>query len=209
MKKIFFLVPCMGILLLFSACNKNLPTTCIAGTGNACWISSWTLNHSDFSGAVDTVIHALKKQDFATLATFVWPQGIRFSPYEYVNTQTDVILDKQIVENALTISRSYVWWISDGKWDPIDLWIVQYFEKFVNDADYIKAPEILYNQSIQRGNMINNIAQIYTWKTWVDFYFSWFNAQYEGMDWKSLTLIFDHVDGQWYLIWVVHSAWTI
>lgn len=83
---------------------------------------------------------------------------------------------------------------------PIDLGIGQYFEKFVNDADYANAPEIVSNQSTQRGNTINNIAQIYSGKQWVDFYFSGFDPQYEGMDWKSLTLVFDEVDGQWYLI---------
>ena len=168
-----------------------------------------TLDHRDFSGALQTVLSALKQQDFITLATFVWPQWLRFSPYASVNTATDVILDTQIIENAASINRSYVRGTSDGKWDPIDLWIGQYFEKFVNDANYSKAPEVFYNQNIQRGNTTNTIAQVYTGKSWVEFYFSWFDPKYQWIDRKSLTLIFDHMDGQRYLIGIVHGAWTI
>lgn len=208
MKKMLFLFSLFSLCIILFGCGKqNISDKPIIDYST--WWVSWALDHNNLSGVIPTVLTALKHQDFAALVQFVWPQWLRFSPYEYVNTQTDVILDKQIVENALTISRSYVWWLADGKWDPIDLWIWQYFEKFVNDADYINASEILYNKSVQRGNTINNIAQVYQGKTWVEFYFSWFDAQYEGMDWKSLTLVFDHVDGQWYLIWVVHSAWTI
>jgi len=211
MKKIFFLILLASIPLLFSACGKTLPSQIVPinSWSSISWTTIWTIDRSDFTGSLHTVLLALKNQDFAILKQFVWPQGLRFSPYEYINTETDVILDTQIVENAATISRSYVWWLSDGKWDPIDLWIGQYFENFVNDADYQNAPEVLYNQSSQRGNTTNNIAQVYTWKSWVEFYFSWFNPQYEGMDRKSLTLVFEKTNGQWYLIWVVHAAWTI
>ncbi len=211
MKKFFPLIVVCALSLLFVGCGKQqAPETCPIGSGSvACGTTTWTINHSDFTGTVNTVLIALKNEDFATLATFVWPQWIRFSPYEHINTETDVILDKQIVENALTISRSYVWWTTDGKWDPIDLWIWQYFAKFVNDADYANAPDILYNQSVQRGNTINNIGQIYQGKQRVEYYFSGFDAQYEGMDRKSLTLVFEQVAGQWYIIWVVHGAWTI
>jgi len=211
MKKLFFLLPFLWMLPFFSGCSKQTPSeVCPISTGSfACWTTSWTIDHSDFSGAIESVLLALKNQDFSVLAQFVWPQGLRFSPYEYVNTETDIVLDTQIVENAATISRSYVWWISDGKWDPIDLGIGQYFEKFVNDADYANAPEVFYNKSIQRGNTTNNIAQVYANKQWVEFYFSGFDAQYEGIDRKSLTLVFEQMSGQWYLIGIVHGAWTI
>jgi hypothetical protein len=151
----------------------------------------------------------LKTEDFATLVQYVWPQGLRFSPYEYVNSWTDIVLSTGEVENALSISRSYTRWSYDWSWLPIDLWIGQYFEKFVNDADYATAPEVTYNQSTQRGNTINNIGQVYQWKQRVEYYFSWFDAQYSGMDRKSLTLVFEQENGQRYLIGIVHGQRTI
>ena len=195
MKKIFFSVIVFSLSLLLVGCGKHVP--------------SETLDHNNFSGAVQAVLSALKGQDFTTLATFVWPQWLRFSPYEYVNIWVDVVLSTQEIAQAASINRSYVRGTSDGKWDPIDLWIGQYFEKFVNDTDYTKAPEVFYNQSSQRGNTTNTIAQVYTGKSWVEFYFSWFDPKYQWIDRKSLTLIFDHVNGQRYLVGIVHGQRTI
>ncbi|EKD24977.1 MAG: hypothetical protein ACD_80C00142G0019 [uncultured bacterium (gcode 4)] len=216
MKKSFFLLPLLSIIFLFAGCAKQAPAeTCPIGSGNfSCWSTSswttvWTLNHSDFTGSLSTVLSALKAQDFAVLSQYVGPQWLRFSPYEHVNTGTDIILSTEEVANGLSISRSYIRGAYDGSGEPIDLWIGQYFEKFVNDADYENAPEIFYNQSIQRGNIINNISQSYAGKQWTEFHYSGFDPQYQGMDWKSLTLVFDNVGGQWYLIGVVHGVWTI
>jgi hypothetical protein len=205
MKKTFLVIILASTTLLFLGCQKNTTIETNAGT----WTTVSTLDHSDFTGTVQAVLLSLKNEDFLTLSTFVWPQGLRFSPYEYVNSWTDVVLDTELVANAPILSRSFTWWSYDGSGEPIDLWIGQYFEKFVNDADYTNAPEILYNQSVQRGNTINNIAQTYQGKSWVEFYFSGFDAQYEGIDRKSLTLVFEQVGGQRYVIGVVHGQRTI
>lgn len=210
MKKTIFLILICSVSLLIVGCGKqNIEEVCSLTGWATCWIHTGTIDHSNLSWVIDDVLQALKKNDFQTLSTFVWPQGLRFSPYEYVHTGTDVVLDTQILSNALIISRSYVWGISDGKWDPIDLWIGQYFEQFVNDADWIQAPEITYNKITQRGNTTNNIAEVYKNKQRVEFYFSGFDKQYEGMDRKSLTLVFEQNDGQRYLIGIVHGQRTI
>lgn len=211
MKKLFFLLPVLCISLVLSACGKVTTTEiCLVESWSfACETTSGAIDHSDFTGSIDAVLLAIKTNDLLTLSTFVGPQWLRFSPYEYVNTGSDVVLSTEEVYNGLAMSRSFTWGSADGSWFPIDLWIGQYFEKFINDADYANAPEILYNQSVQRGNTINNIAQVYSGKQWVEFYFSWFDPQYEGIDRKSLTLVFENSDGQWYLIGIVHSARTI
>lgn len=205
MKKTFLVIILVSTTLFFFGCQKNTTLETQSGT----WTTISTLDHTDFTGAVQAVMFALKNEDFLTLSTFVWQQGLRFSPYEYVNSGTDVVLDTELVANAPILSRSFTWWSYDGSGEPIDLWIGQYFEKFVNDADYIHAPEVLYNQSVQRGNTTNNIAQTYQGKSWVEFYFSGFDAQYEGIDRKSLTLVFEQVGGQRYVIGVVHGQRTI
>ncbi len=213
MKKFFpFILVCsLSFLLVGCGTQKAVEACPISSWSFSCWAIpvSWTIDHSDFSGAVTSVLQALKNNDFQKLSTFVWSHGLRFTPYGHVNTETDIVLDTQIVASAPTINRSYVRGIYDGKWDPIDLSIGQYFEKFVNDADYAKAPQLLYNQNIQRGNTINNVAEIYTGKQWVEFYFSGFDPQYQGMDRKSLTLIFDNVGGQRQVIGIVHQQRTI
>lgn len=206
MKKLFFLVPLMWIVFLVG-CGKQVPVeTCSLTDTTSCSISSWTL---DLSGAIDAVINAIKTQDFTTLATFVWTQGVRFTPYEHVNTGTDIILSTAEIENALSISSSRMWGAYDGSGEPIDLWIGQYREKFVYDVDFVTAPEVYHNQKFERGNIINNIFDVYTGKEIVEYHFPQIDPQYEGMDRRSLYLVLENVNGQRYLIGIVHGQRTI
>jgi len=225
MKKLFFFRPRssideriipkffhLGILLplawmiLFAGCGKAPVETCSLTSSTSCWITSWTL---DLTGSIDAVLNAIKNQDFTTLATFVWSQGVRFSPYENVNVGTDIILSTAEVENALSISSSRLRGNYDGSGEPINLWIGQYREKFVYDVDFATAPEVYYNQKFDRWNIINNIFDVYTGKEIVEYHFPQIDPQYEGMDWRSLYLVFENVGGQLYLIGIVHGQRTI
>ncbi len=205
MKKFALFVVLFSLVTLTTGCGKTTPPETCSLTGNVCALSSGTVDQNVVSG----VLLAIKNNDLPALAKFVWPQWLRFSPYEYVNTWSDIVLTKAEVSNGLTMSRSFTWWVSDWSGEPIDLWIGQYFDKFVRDADYAKAPQISYNEIIQKWNTTNNIATIYSGKQRIEFYFSGFDAQYEGIDRKSLTLVFEQVAGQRYLIGIVHGAWTI
>jgi hypothetical protein len=55
---------------------------------------------------------------------------------------------------------------------------------------------------------VNNIFQVYKNKEIYEYYFSGFDAKYEGMDWRSLTLVFEQVKNQWYLLGIIHGART-
>ncbi|MEI8091096.1 MAG: hypothetical protein WCG98_02345 [bacterium] len=61
---------------------------------------------TDLTGVVQRTIQAIKTQDFVTLGAVASANGVRFSPYENVKN-TDVILSKQQIINALSISASY------------------------------------------------------------------------------------------------------
>jgi hypothetical protein len=67
------------------------------------------------------VLQALKQKDLPTLSLLAGREGIRFSPYEHVNLQRDVLLSVEEVKNGLAISRSYTRGTQDGSGAPIDL----------------------------------------------------------------------------------------
>ncbi|MFA6256135.1 MAG: hypothetical protein WC606_03025 [Candidatus Absconditabacterales bacterium] len=211
MKNIFILVSIISLTLLFAGCGKQKTAdVCLINSGSfACGSTSGTIDHSDLSGAMNTVLLALKNNDLLTLSTFVGPQGLRFSPYEHVNITTDIVLSTDEVYNGLALSRSFTWGAYDGSGEPIDLGIGQYFEKFVYDADFVTAPEIYHNKKFERGNVINNIFDVYSGNYIVEYHFSQIDPQYEGMDRKSLYLIFENTNGQRYLIGIVHGQRTI
>ncbi len=202
MKKIFFLISLFSFGLLLTGCGQQTDILSIDEEMN-----TWTI--LDLTWTIDVVLNAIKTQDLITLSTFIGDQGLRFSPYEYVNIETDVILTSDEVYHGLALSRTFIRGSQDGSGFPIDLWIGQYREKYVYDVDFINAPEVYHNQKFERGNTINTIFDVYSGKEIVEYHFPQIDPQYEGMDWRSLYLVFENIEGQRQLIWIVHGQWTI
>lgn len=205
MKKTFLLISLCIFGLLLTGCGKQ---------SEICSIDEWfscnaTTDTLDLTGTIDAVLNAIKTKNLIILSTFVGDQGLRFSPYEYVHTETDVVLSTGEIYHWLALSKTFLRGTYDGSGEPINLPISQYREKFVYDADFVHAPEIYHNQKFQRGNTTNNIFDIYTGKEIVEYYFPQIDPQYEGMDWRSLYLVFENVNGQWKLIGIVHGQRTI
>jgi hypothetical protein len=158
----------------------------------------------------DEILHALKDNDMKKLASFVHPdKGVRFTPYSYVNTEKDIVVKAAEVPNLLKDTTKRIWGAYDGSGEPIDLTFDQYFKKFIYDVDFLEAPQIVFNEVIQRGNSINNIKDIYPKATFIEYHFPGFEKKYEGMDWRSLRLVFEKKDNIWYLVGIIHDQWTI
>ena len=156
------------------------------------------------------VISAMKNRDFVKLSTYVHPQkGVRFSPYSYVSTQSDLVFNADKIRNGNADQTKYVWGAYDGSGFPIEKTFQQYFDSFVYYYDFANAKEISYNRSIGGGNTINNIFDAYPKSIIVEYHFPGFDPKYEGMDWQSLRLVFEESNGTWYLVGVVHDKWTI
>lgn len=157
----------------------------------------------------NTAITALKNFDLGALAALVHPtKGVRFSPYSYV-------ADDQLVFTAdgiMTLGDNqviYTWGISDGSGKPIELSFRGYYEEFIYDVDFANAEQIAYNEALGMGNMIDNSRQFYPEANFVEYYFPGFDPNYEGMDWRSLRLVFEQEGETWYLVGVIHGEWTI
>jgi len=152
---------------------------------------------------------ALKNKDMDTLSAMASESGVRFSPYSNINKTSDVVLEPIVLQNAYILSRTFVWGSYDGSGEPIDLPYGQYYDKFVYDKDFLNASQIKFNEIIGQGNTINNLKESYPDAEFVEYHFPGFDAQYEGMDWESLRLVFEKKDGNYYLIGIVHDGWTI
>lgn len=166
----------------------------------------------------DKILFALKNKDMAALSGYVHPQkGLRFTPYSYINTATDRLFMVSEIPDLFSGTTRYHWGSYDGSGEPMDLTFTDYCAKFVYDKDFLAAPQIVYNQVLQRGNSINNIEEVYPQGVSLEYHFSGFVAEYEGMDWESLKLVFEQEetssgqqsDAKWYLVGIIHEQWTI
>ena len=154
------------------------------------------------------VASALGSQDMGVLAAYVNPdQGLRFSPYGYINTKTDQIFTQKQVASLLDDSQIYNWGIYDGSGEPIELAFSSYFERFIWDRDYLSAETIGNNHAVGQGNMQVNVAETYPDGKFVEFHFP--GTQDGGIDWSSLRLIFQEKNGLRWLVGISHDQWTI
>ncbi|MDQ0195172.1 copper amine oxidase N-terminal domain-containing protein [Paenibacillus wynnii] len=157
----------------------------------------------------DAVVTALKNEDWSALAALSSQQGVRFSPYGYVNTASDRVLSHSSLTTAPLDNTAYLWGSFDGTGDPILLNFAGYYDRFIYSSDFAVAPQIGYNVSIGTGNTINNVHNIYPNAIVVEYHYAGFDPQYAGMDWQSLRLVFEEEGSQWVLVGIIHDQWTI
>lgn len=158
----------------------------------------------------DQVIHMLKDKDMSMLAKVVHPEkGVRFTPYSYVEVNKNVKITAAEFTGLMAETKKRLWGEFDGTGDPIDLTFSEYYKKFVYDADFLEAPQIIFNQPMQRGNSLVNMKEAYPDALFIEYHFPGIDPQYNGMDWRSLRLVFEEKDSKWYLVGIIHDQWTI
>lgn len=158
----------------------------------------------------DEVVTALKNIDLVALSSFIHPyKGVRFSPYSYVNVEKDLVFTASSIKEMFSNTKTYPWGVFDGSGLPIEMTFKEYFGRFVYDKDFKNAETISYNTLIGKGNMVNNLKEVYSGCIFVEYYFSRFNPAYDGMDWESLRIVFEEFEGTWYVVGIQHDQWTI
>lgn len=158
----------------------------------------------------DQILHMLKEKDTSKLAAFVHPEkGVRFTPYSFVDVKKDVKITATEFTGLMTETKKRLWGAFDGTGDPIDLVFPEYYKKFVYDVDFLEAPQIVFDQPIQRGNSLVNMKEAYPDAVFIEYHFPGIDPQYNGMDWRSLRLVFEQKDSKWYLVGIIHDQWTI
>lgn len=163
----------------------------------------------DLIGTAELVINALADKDMAMLANFVHPErGVRFSPYAFVREEHQVFMPEELPD-LVGSEEVYTWGRYDGTGEPIELTFDEYYDEFVYSADFANPEQMAVNERLGQGNTINNIGEFYPEASFVEYHFSGFEEEYEGMDWESLRLVFVQEDGAWWLVGIVHDEWTI
>ncbi|MBM7619171.1 hypothetical protein JOC95_001020 [Bacillus tianshenii] len=163
--------------------------------------------------AEDTAFAAvklIKEKDFSALKGLIHPtKGVRFTPYGYVDVNRNLVFTASEIGDLKENQKVYLWGEYDGTGDPIQLSFHDYYKKFIYDADFLLAEEISINKRIGQGNSIDNSKEVYPDSTVVEFHFPGFEEKYEGMDWKSLRVVLEKLDNNWYVVGIIHDQWTI
>lgn len=157
-----------------------------------------------------SVLSAIKSKDYITLSTYVHPQkGVTFTPYSTVEPEANLNFSVSGIARAGEDPLQYIWGITDGRGSPIQLTMADYFAVYVFNADYTQAPIIGVDRVIGSGNAPENVAEAYPQGRFVEFHFPWLAKENKGFDWCSLKLVFEEYNGDFKLVGIIHSQWTI
>lgn len=155
------------------------------------------------------ILKAMKARDYRALAGYIHPvQGVRFTPYSFVDAEKDRVLKAADIKNISKSKKKLNWGDYDGSGEPIKMTAEEYFKRFVYDADFLGKGEITVNKVIYSGNTVNNVTEAYPGCEFVEFMIPMVDPQYEGADWRALRLVFKKENGKYYLIGVIHNEST-
>jgi len=212
MKAVYFLF--LGIILL-SACTNDKKAAVEEEKTDSVIIQQDTVpviekEEPGLNDLTQTILEQIKNKNYSSLSQYAHPDsGIRFSPYGYVNTATDIVIKPGQFRSMINDSTKLVWGHYDGSGDEIYLTFKEYFDKFVYNVDFLNPEKLSINQSAAKGNSLNNIIKVYPNAEYTESYFSGFDKKYNGMDWQALRLVYKKQAGNYYLVGIVHDQWTI
>ena len=75
--------------------------------------------------------------------------------------------------------------------------------------DYTAAPIVGVNQIIQTGNSLENVMDVYPDAQFIEFHYPSIQSNMEGMDWCSLKVVFELYEGNYKIVALIHSQWTV
>jgi len=155
------------------------------------------------------VLTALKRDDYAGFAALFHPvEGVRFSPYGFVDPTHKKVLGKDFLE-AIDKNWTLTWGHFDSSGEAIKMKVKPYIARFIYNADYLNAEKKSFDFFIGQGNTINNLKESYPELHFTEYYFKGVDEKYKGLDWTSLRLVFKKHEGAYYLVAVVHDQWTV
>lgn len=153
--------------------------------------------------------HALANKDYPSIIDDLHPtRGVRFSMYAYVRPEVDKTFNRAQFAQYLKESKiRFTWGDLDGIGELLIAPLPTYLDTWVNGSKYNDA-RITVNKFGSRGNMINNVKDIYQKSDVVDFYHKG-SDEYAGMDWRGMRLVFDNYQGKRYLVAIINDQWTV
>ena len=152
----------------------------------------------------------LATKNYNALIAHIHPtKGVRFSMYAYVYKNSDKVFSREQFATYLQQSRiKFTWGAKDGSGELYITTLPDFLNNWVAAEQY-EVKSATFNKFQGSGNSLNNLKEAYPRADFVEFYHSGKNPEYQGMDWRTMRLVFEEYQGKYYLVAIVNDQWTI
>ncbi len=166
------------------------------------------LGHNDLQDVIKELTMIIESKNYNDLSSFVHKsRGVRFSNYGMVDVKTNIVLTSEEISRAANNDVLYDWGVYVNSEEPIRETIDEYFDSRFSKHKYSEADVMGVDEKITDVYTNPDFAkETYPNAKVVEFYFN-YNFP-ESLDWQSVKLILENIDGQYYLVGVIHTFWT-
>jgi hypothetical protein len=168
-------------------------------------------NNAELTAIAYNVLESIRDGDFAALSRAAHPEfGVVFSPFATVTLSTNMRFCPEQIAVFGDDSNVYFWGVQNGSGEPIEMTLIEYFDKFVYSRNYIDAPIVGVDRIVRSGNALENITEVFPGVRFVDFHFPCVERDpADEPQWSSLRLGFEDHDGALWLTVIINSRWTV
>ena len=151
----------------------------------------------------------LKTGDYEALSRLAHPNyGVVFSPRLTVSLRNNRCLSNSDLLSMGSDSALYVWGSAEGGSIPLELSTEDYFRRYVNDHDYVNAKLIGVGYPVKTGNSLDNTAEVFPNAQYVELCYPG-TEENDYHDWATLRLVYEELEGAFYLTAVIHSEYVV
>jgi len=148
----------------------------------------------------------LKNKNFEELSDLIHPTlGIRFSPTAFIDLDSDLNFNTADFIDLTVQKNKVIWGVNKNSGEKIELNFNDYYSTYIYDADYLNAESITENKCLKNSSVINNISEVYNDAEYVEYYFSGFNKQHDGLDWKAIRLVFKKTGNKYHIVALIYN----
>lgn len=151
---------------------------------------------------LELVIGALG--DPEALSSYVGPAGLLISTEAFVNGDEVVLSTDDL--NAAS-DRDYQWGVESGSGDEIESSVGDYLSRVAGNPAFTSTEVIGHDVAVGTGNIPNNIADAFPGAQWIEYHFTG-TSYFGGLDWESVSLVFDATGDELMLLAIVSAAWA-
>ena len=154
------------------------------------------------------VLAAIKKKDMKKLSSFVNPdKTLLFAPCASAEKGEYVTFTKAKLA-SLNKKTKIKWGVAGASGLPIKLSFEQYYKQNLWAADFLgKDVSVNFDKNITNQYTYSSFEKLYPTGHFVEFFFKGTEAN-ANIDWQSMVLVYEEVNGKLYLSAVINEYWT-
>ncbi len=141
------------------------------------------------------------------LAGQIDERGLTVSATAFIDDEAVVLDADQLRTPADDDTEIITWGAEPGSGEPITATMTERFLDLAGSTAITSTEATGFNVQVGVGNIPSNVSSVFPDAEWVEYHFSGTEA-FGGLDWESITFVFDTTGETPVLLAITHSAWA-